>query len=70
LSEGLPSGPKKAGAFFPFGLNFGGNPACENRRAPQRMAVALLRLNHQLIEVAQSLDGIDFAVDNGYHGRM
>ena len=31
------------------------------------MAAALLRLNHQLIEVAQSLDGIDFAVDNGYH---
>ena len=31
---GITIGAKEGRCFFPFGLNFGGNPACENRRAP------------------------------------
>ena len=33
-TPGFTIGAKEGGCFFPFGLNFGGNPACENRRVP------------------------------------
>ena len=64
---GITTGAKEGGFFFPLWIKLWRQPGLRKQTRPQRMAAALLRLNHQLIEVAQSLDGIDFAVDNGYH---
>ncbi len=64
---GITIGAKEGGCFFPLWIEFWRQPGLRKQTRPQRIAAALLRLNHQLIEVAQSLDGIDFAVDNGYH---
>ena len=65
---GITIGAKEGGCFFPLWIELWRQPGLRKQMCPQRMAAALLRLNHQLIEVAQSLDGIDFAVDSGYHG--
>jgi len=53
--------------FFPLWVELWRQPGLRKQTRPQRMAAALLRLNHQLIEVGESLEGIDFAADNGYH---
>ena len=34
IALGITIGAKEDGCFSPFELNFGGNPACENRRVP------------------------------------
>ena len=64
---GITVGATEGAFFFPLWVELWRQPGLRKQTRPQRMAAALLRLNHQLIEVAQSLDGIDFAVDNGYH---
>lgn len=64
---GVTIGDKEGQFFFPLWVELWRQPGLRKQTRPQRMAAALLRLNQQLTERGQSLEGIDFAADNGYH---
>jgi hypothetical protein len=64
---GVTIGPKGGEFFFPLWVELWRQPGLRSQTRPQRMAAALLRLNQQAMEAGQSLEGIDLALDNGYH---
>ena len=63
---GVTIGSSGSAFFFPLWVELWRQPSLRKKTRPQRMAVALLRLQEQLKEYNVSLEGIDFVVDNGY----
>lgn len=64
---GVTVGSKEGQFFFPLWVELWRQPGLRKQTRPQRMAAALLRLNQQVQQADESLCGIDFACDNGYH---
>ncbi len=64
---GVTIGPKQGEFFFPLWVELWRQPGLRTQTRPQRMAAALRRLNQQVVEAGQNLEGIDLALDNGYH---
>jgi hypothetical protein len=67
---GVTIGPKQGDFFFPLWVELWRQPGLRTQTRPQRMAAALMRLNQQVTEAGASLEGIDLALDNGYHSPI
>ena len=63
---GVTIGPGRGDFFFPLWVELWHQPSVRKQTRPQRMAAALYRLNVALEPYGLSLEGIDFATDNGY----
>ncbi len=63
---GVTVGAKRGSFFFPLWVELWHQPGMRNQTRPQRMAAALYRLKEALVDYGLSLEGIDFAADNGY----
>ena len=63
---GVTIGAGRGNFFFPLWVELWRQPGMRKQTRPQRMAVALRRLKQELEAYHLSLEGIDFATDNGY----
>jgi hypothetical protein len=63
---GVTVGGKGGQFFFPLFVELWRQPGLRTQTRPQRMGAALLRLNQTLSPLGLSLEGLDFATDNGY----
>ena len=63
---GVTVGPGRGTFFFPLWVELWRQPSLRKQTRPERMAAALRRLNQELEAYDLSLEGIDFATDNGY----
>jgi hypothetical protein len=63
---GVTQGPGRGHCFFPLWIELWRQPSVRKQTRPQRMAAALRRLNQELEAYDLSLEGLDFATDNGY----
>ena len=63
---GVTQGAGRGHFFFPLWVELWRQPSVRKQTRPQRMASALRRLNQELEAYDLSLEGLDFATDNGY----